>query len=421
MKPTAFFKIVNIVFFIIVIQSYGQEKVFKGNPDKAFEVARNLAFNNQRKQAQDTLRLILTKYPTYNDVRSFLGSTYSWDGDYEKAAKEFEQVLASDPQNKTTWIAAINNQLWAEEPFKALELAKKALSYFREDSDLLLLKASAEENTNKPQEALSTIELLLNENPNNEKALEYKSKLITNLSYNKIGFKSAADIYSTVFDPMQYYTLNYTRETKFGSIITKANFNRRFNSNGIQFETDLYPKITKGLYAYLNVGFANSFLFPDFRYGAELYLTLPYSFEISAGFRALKYATTTTIYTGSLGWYTGNDYWSLRTYLTPGDSGTSTSGTLTYRKYRSTEDTYLTAAVGMGFSPEINQYVFGGNENTIINLKSQKVNVGYYFISKNKRNLYGIQTALTHQEISFDPGNYFWIYSISLSYELKYR
>jgi YaiO family outer membrane protein len=47
---------------------------------------------------------------------------------------------------------------------------------------------------------------------------------------------------------------------KYGTIIiSKFNYNRRFNENGTQIEFDLYPKIN-GLYAYLNIGFANTFL-----------------------------------------------------------------------------------------------------------------------------------------------------------------
>jgi YaiO family outer membrane protein len=44
------------------------------------------------------------------------------------------------------------------------------------------------------------------------------------------------------------------------SIIGKVNFNRRFNENGTQIEFDLYPKLQK-VYAYVNIGFANTFLF----------------------------------------------------------------------------------------------------------------------------------------------------------------
>lgn len=409
------------LIFLYGFQVFSQEKVFTGDPDKAFEKAREMAFNEQRKQAQDTLLLLLTKYPDYHDIRSFLASTYSWDGEYKKARTEFSYILKKDKQRKSDWIAAINNELWAETPFSALEMTNEALKYFPNDEEILLLKASAEENSNNPEEALSTLSLVLNQNPNNEKALGYKGKLTHTLSYNAIGIKSSVEIYSEVFDPMQYYTLNYSRQTKYGSIIGKMNFNRRFNDNGVQIEVDMYPKITKGLYAYVNLGFSNSYLYPDVRYGAELYKSLPKSFEVSLGFRALKYQTTTTIYTGSVGWYTGNSYWSFRPYLTPGDSGTSKSGTLNYRKYRSDADNYFSISAGMGFSPEIDRFDFRENEDGIIDLQSQKLKAGYYFTSSNKQNAWGTLLGVTHQEISFNPGNYFWIYSIGLNWELKFR
>jgi YaiO family outer membrane protein len=414
-------KLTFILLFCAAVQLQAQEKRYNGNPDTSFETARKLAFNEQRAQAQDTLRNILTKYPDYHDIRTFLATTYSWDGDYKKARKEFAYVLDKDPENKPTWVAAIKNENWSEAPFTALEMAKKALKIFPADPELTYLRATAEQSTNKPIEALNTIESILEKNPNDENALSFKSSLSQTLRKNTIGVNAAVDLYSEVFDPMQYYTLNYTRQTKYGSIITKFNFNRRFNENGTQIEFDLYPKIAEGLYAYLNIGFANTFLFPDLRYGAELYKTLPHSFEASLGFRSLKYNTTTNIYTGSIGWYTGNSYLSFRPYFTPGDNGTSTSGTFTYRKYRSDADNYFGVAFGMGFSPEINQFNFGANENTIVDLKSQKLNLGYYFTSANKKNAWGAQFGVTHQEITFDQGNYFWIYNIALSWDIRFK
>ncbi|WP_369764667.1 YaiO family outer membrane beta-barrel protein [Flavobacterium sp. WC2429] len=414
-------KLTFVLCFTMIFQMYGQEEKYNGNPDTSFETARNMAFNKQRKQAQDTLSHILTKYPDYHDIRSFLATTYSWDGDYKKARKEFAYVLEKDPQNKSTWIAAIKNEIWGDKPYTALEMTTEALKNFPDDAEILYLKASAEEKTNKPLEALNTLESILNKNPEDQKAKEYKSSLSTTLRKNTIGIKAEVDIYSEVFDPMQYYTLNYSRQTKYGSIIGKLNFNRRFNENGTQIEFDLYPKITKGLYAYLNIGFANTFLFPDLRYGAELYKSLPKSLEVSLGFRSLKYTTTTNIYTGSIGWYTGNSYLSFRPYFTPGDNGTSTSGTFTYRKYRSDADNYLGFSFGMGFSPEINQFNFSGNETAIVDLKSQKLNLSYNFTSKNKQNAWGTQFGVAHQEISFDQGNYFWIYSLAVSWDLRFR
>lgn len=410
-----------LVFLLTVVCSFGQQKVFVGDPDSAFEVARELAFNSKRKQAQDTLRLILTKYPNYHDIRSFLASTYSWDGDYGKAKKEFGYVLKNSPNRSDTWEAAIKNELWAEAHFSALEMTDDALKYFPDNPDILYLKASAEDATGKKQEALITIDEVLEQHPTHEKSIKYRETLLTQLRLNTIGLSAWVDVYSEVFDPMEYYLVKYVRETKFGSIHSKLNFSRRFQSNGAQFEVDMYPRIARGLYAYVNFGFSNSFLYPDIRYGAELHKSLPKSFEASLGFRALKYSTTTTIYTGSIGWYTGNDYWSFRMYVTPGEPAASKSGTLTYRKYRSDANNYLTAEVGMGFSPDIYRFDFEGNENAIVNLESQKLNLGYYFSSKNNKNLWGCQAGISHQEISFNPGSYFWIYSFSLSWDLKFK
>ena len=421
MIPKISTKLAFIIVFFVSVQTQGQEKVYNGNPDTSFETARNLAFNQQRKAAQDTLLNILSKYPNYNEIRTFLATTYSWDGDYKKARKTFATALENDAKSKETWIAAIKNELWADMPYAALEMANNALQIFPNDPELLYVKASAQENTNNPLDALSTIQSVLDQNPADQKAKHYKKNLNILVRKNAIGINTSLELYSSVFDPMQYYSIKYSRQTKYGSITPKLNLNRRFNENGAQFEVDLYPKIRKGLYAYVNVGVSNSFLFPDVKYGAELYQSLPKSFEVSAGFRTLKYSSTTNIYTGSIGWYTGNSYWSFRPYFTPGETGTSTSGTLTYRKYRSDADNYLGVSIGMGFSPEFNQFAFSSTDPAIVNLESQKFNIGYYFTTSNKQNAWGAQMGVSHQEIIFDQGNFFWIYSVALSWELKFK
>lgn len=416
----AIIKLTILLTFSCFSQMQGQV-IYNGNPDTSFETARKLAFNQQRKQAQDTLLNILTKYPDYHDIRSFLASTYAWDGDYKKARKEFAYVIEKAPENKDNWIAAIKNESWSDAPYEALAMSKTALKFFPNDSELTLLQASALKNTDKPLEAQSIAKEILNKNPENQEAKEFIENLNNTLQTNTIGVRASVDLYSKVFDPMQYYTLSYGKQTKYGSIIGKVNFNRRFNENGVQAEVDMYPKITKGLYAYVNVGFANTFLFPDLRYGAELYKSLPHSLEISAGFRTLQYSTTTNIYTGSIGWYTGNSYWSLRPYFTPGDGGTSTSAALNYRKYRSNADNYISFVYSMGVSPEVNQFIFNTNNVSIVNLKTQRLNVGYFFSTNKDSQAWGAQFDVAHQEISFDPGNYFWIYSLTVSWNLKFK
>lgn len=401
--------------------SFCQVKKFNGDPDNAFKNARDLAFKQQRKQAQDTLVLILSKYPDYHDVREFLGTTYSWDGEFKKAKKEFDYILDKDTKRKSTWIAAINNEIWGNSPYSALEMTTEALKKFLEDSEILYLRASAQEKTNNPIEAYNTIQIILDKNPEDQKAKEYKISLNEKLRKNSIELKSTVDLYSEKFNPMLYNSISYSRQTKYGSIIGRINLDRRFNENGTQYEVDLYPKITKGLYGYLNFGVSNSFLFPDFRYGVELYKSLPNSFEVSLGIKGLQYSTTTTIYTGSVGWYNGNDYWTLRPYITPHNSGVGASGTLGYRKYRSDANNYIGFSLGVGYSPEDNHFNTQINAIEIISLKSQKFKVDYSFSNHNKQSSWGTQFGITHQEKSFDLGNYLWFYTISVSWKLNFK
>jgi YaiO family outer membrane protein len=410
-----------IFLFLCFAQMYGQQKEYHGDPDVSFATARKLAFDKQRKQAQDTLSFILTKYPDYHDVRSFLATTYSWDADYKKAKKEYDYILQKEAANKSAWLGTIQNELWASSPYVALELSDKALKHYPNDSEILLLKATAQEKTNNQIEANKTVSLVLTQDPNNQKAIDYKNELNKKLNLNNVGVSAAVDLYSSIYDPMQYYSLKYGRQTKYGSITAKINFNRKFEENGVQYEVDLYPSITKGLYGYLNAGYSNSSLFPESKYGAELFKSLPKGFEVSLGFRSLLYSTTTNLFTGSVTWYTGNSYWSLRPYITPSDTGTSLSGALTYRLYRKDADNYFSAAIGAGYSPEVNQFNNNGDQVAIFNLKSQKANIGYNFTTPNNKNAIGLQSGITHQEILFDPGNYVMIYFLAASWELRFK
>lgn len=410
-----------ITLFSASFQMTGQEKMYSGDPDVSFAKARDLAFNNNRKQAQDTLLHILTKYPNYHDVREFLASTYAWDGDYKKARTEFQKILGKDQHRKTTWVAAIKNEMWADFPFLALKLSKKALKKFPNDPEILDLQKRAQESTMIPTATAGAVQTISSDIPNDSISKESESELRKKVLNNTIGVTSEINIYSDVFDPMFYNAVKYARQTKYGSIIGRVNIDRRLGEYGTQYEVDLYPKIAKGTYAYLNFGVSGSSLFPDYRYGAEIFKSLPRSFEISAGLRGLQYDTTTMIYTGSVTWYNGNNYWSFRPYFTPGDNGLSSSGTLTYRKYRSDADNYFGVNIGAGISPELNQNYFFENDDRIVNLQSQKLNVAYYFSTHNKQNAWGAQLGIIHQEIPFDQGNYFWITTLALSWEIRFR
>jgi len=140
----------------------------------------------------------------------------------------------------------------------------------------------------------------------------------------------------------------------FGSVILRVNRADRFGRNGVQYEVDAYPKVGQKMYAYLNVGFSNDSLFPDYRYGAQLYRSLGNGWEGSIGFRYLKFTESTIIYTGSIGRYWGNWYATLTPYVVPDEiDGTSGSGALEFRYYRSSGDDYWTFRGSYGNAPDV--------------------------------------------------------------------
>lgn len=413
--------LVKIFILNLCVNYGGQCQVGSFDPDVAFANARKLAFDGKKTEAENSLKLILAKYPNYDEIRLFLATVYGWDKQYKLANEEFLQLLVKDKTKKDYWIGYIKNEIWADGPLKAIELANQALAVLPNNPEIIILKATAEKNNNQLDKASQTINTFLKDNPNHKEALEFKNNLKNNLATNQLSFTYAQDIFSSIYDPMYYYTLQYGKSTSIGSIFARYNLNKKFGELGSQIELDAYPSLAKGLYAYVNVGYSGSPIFPSWRYGFQIYKSLPESFEASIGFRSLKFGNRyTNIYTGSVGKYIGNSFIFIVPYFIPSAEGLSKSVSITYRKYGATANQYFSVSTGFGFSPEINRFGFDSAYQPIVGLKSQKISVSNTFKIKNNRNFLGAGLSVVHQESIFNPGKYFWITSFSLSATVGY-
>lgn len=401
MKAINRYLIITILLF--PFGTYAQDVVYNGNPDTSFLNARELAFNGKREMARDTLKLILTKYPNYADVRNLLAKTYSWDSQYDEARKHFNHILSKEKDNKEVWVAAINNEFYSDSYATALGLSNKALLTLHEDTDILALKEKAIEYLNKKEE------------PKEEEDSEPK---------NAISVSTSLDLFDIVYDEMFYSSISYKRATKFGSIIPKINFSNRFETSALQFEVDMYPKLIKNFYAYLNYGFSSASIYPDHRIGGEIYASLPKSLEASAGFRHLIFDNSTaTLITGSIGWYTGNYYFTLRPYITPAKNReTSVSGNIKARRYFKNKDNYLGVSASFGYAPELRQLRDNNVllSETLLFIESASLSVEYQFTPSKYINPIGGTLGVTRQELVFDPGSFFWAISTGISYQFKF-
>lgn len=325
--------------------------------DELFTQARAAAFKKKDyPEAIALSRLALTKSPDYPDIHVFLGRIYTWTHHLDSAREQFNYVLQRRPDNIDAISAFADLEYWNNNDTAALQYCEAGLKYHPDSPELLLKKARILNDMRHFRDAYAVADTLLRIDPKNETARALASSIKSNNSQNKVGI-SYDYVY---FDPnysssaaWHLVSIDYSRQTKLGSVIGRINYANRFRTNGIQAEIDAYPHISNTFYSYLNIGYSGDLpVFPTYRAGFSLYANLPKSFEAEAGFRYLHFSNDTWIYTASAGKYYKSWWFNLRTYLTPGNTGLSNSYTLSTRYYVGGADDYLAATIGTGISPD---------------------------------------------------------------------
>lgn len=402
--------------FMMGLSSFAQEwKTLE--PDQLYEFARNTAFEGDRDQAREMLHFLLEEHADFYDARILLARTYAWDGEHARADNELREVLRGDPENKDALNAFIDNQIWGAAYHPALETVNRALELYPAFEDFLYKKVVILNHLEQNTEASMALANLLQLYPAHEKALELQKEMAAFHKRYKAGVRVSTDFFSESFDPAFYGSVQIERANSWGSAIIRGNYARRFGSSGLQGEVDLYPRLTDGIYAYVNYGYSGSLLFPEHRFGAEVFSRLPKGFEGSIGFRHMIFMQRqVTIYTGAVGWYVRRMWWSMRPYVTPEDQvGTSVSISLTTRRYFDNPLTYLEIRGGMGYSPDVRtiQTAQGFTDDQIFSLQAQRLATRYQKLISSSF-LLAVEGELTHQELAYALENYMWIYGVSV-------
>jgi YaiO family outer membrane protein len=342
---------------------------------QSYEEARNLALNGERAKARQLCKAILTQ-GFNSDVALLLGRTYAWDGKYDSTRIVLNEVLVQNPDNIEALDAFADVEYWSENYAKAIEYCDLALKKDPKNEDFLFKKAKILRSNEKYEEAVATLEGLISINGSNAEALKKLQEYRLDVMKNRIKLNYTIDQFDKSFnrDPWQVVALSYGRKTKLGSVIARVNMAKRFGDTGFQYEMDAYPKISENNYGYLNYGFSQSSVFPDHRFGAELFHSFPKAFEGSLGMRTLFFGSSdVTIFTGSVGKYISNYWISLRSYVTPGTTGTSVSGQLQMRRYFSDPENYIGLRLGYGVSPDDNQNLVNSDSSSRLKLNTRSI------------------------------------------------
>jgi len=329
-----------------------------GSSDGLILAARKAAFDKKDYPlAKSYLYKALQLSPDYADIKIFLGRLHTFSNNYDSARYYFIDVLKSNPGYEDASLAYSDMEYWNDNNRKALSICDSALSYHSASEALLIRKAKILSSLRRFTEANIFVQQVLNIDKNNSDARSLANRIKELSSKNKIGFSYDYIYFDKQFsDPWHLASFEYTRRTGIGSVTGRVNYANRFTENGVQYEFDAYPRISKVFYTYINAGYSDNVgVFPQWRGGFSLYANLPKSFEGELGIRYLKFSGDPTwIYTAYLGKYYKSWLFSGRTYITPSTftNTVSASYSVAARYYYGSADDWFGGTLGYGISPD---------------------------------------------------------------------
>lgn len=382
---------------------------------QTFEEAQRYAFTAERAKARQICRVILLQ--GFNtDVALLLARTYSWDGNYDSTRIILNEVLTRYPDNMEALDAFSDVEYWSENYAKAIEYCDLALKKDSTAEAFLFKKARILHSSEKYEEAVATLEKLIQKNPAHAEALKKLQEYRLDVLKNTVRLTYTLDYFDKAFnrDPWQIAALSYGRKTKSGSVIARINLANRFGKTGFQGEIDAYPKFSENNYGYLNYGFSQSTtVFPKNRMGLEWYHNFPKSFEGSIGMRLLYFSSSTIdIYTATLGKYIGNYWISIRSYVTPGTDGTSVSGLMQMRRYFSDPENYIGLRLIYGVSPDDNRNLVNSDLESRLTLKTRSLRMEFNHIFNH---VWIINTGAAWGKEEREPGTLSGYYTFDIS------
>lgn len=296
--------------------------------------ARRLAQSGQRAAAMRMLVDRLLVNPGDLDARTLLGTVLLWEGRYDEARAELDRVLAVDADYIDALGAKTNLELWTGHHAAAEALSGRVLQRTPNDTSILLARARALDNLDRPKEAEAVLTALLAIEPDHAPARQMRERIRDSFRHWQIGYGYGYDWFSDGRDPWREHQIFMGRQNRWGSAIARASHADRYGREDQQIELDLYPSLRRGTYLYLNVGASTKqTIYPDYRWGVDWYQSLGAGLEASIGYHYLDFGDGVDIYIGSLSKYLGNWLFTGQVFVVPDAAGASRSYHGAFRRY----------------------------------------------------------------------------------------
>ncbi len=323
-------------------------------PDSLYLAGRDAAQSGKLTTAAGTLeKLLLIRTDEY-DGRVLLARVYYWQGKNDSAYQTLMPALERVKTDQEAWLLHFDILLASKNAGKLLKQYDTLDESLKPTSAFRFKRVQALRMLKREDEAYDSLFVLQKEFPAEQqiqklygelKAGKLKNSLLLDLEYN---------IFNVPLSDWKSLAAGYERRTSWGTLQMRLHFANRFDQSASQFETDFYPRINAKTTAYAGFALSNNTLFPGFRAGAEIYRTLPASWELSAGLRYLNFSNNPlTTYTIAATKYLGNYYFSLRPFIIPSGNAVYITSAFAARRYLRGNKHYIGLSAAIGNSPDM--------------------------------------------------------------------
>lgn len=325
------------------------------NADGLYAMARIAAFDQKDyPQAIHYAKKAIALAPAYGEVMIFIGRVYTWSEQPDSARTWLKKALNITAVSEEAHVAYADLEYSAGNYNNALAIIDPGMQNFPRSVPLMIRKARVYEKQERYPELRSVALDILAIDRKNAIARSFLDRAMQQLNFNAASVSYDLAVFDEQFpDPWHFLSLDYTTRLKSGSFTARVNFADRLSSSAIQYELEAYPRISKRVYVYVNIGAApgEKVVFPEWRGGLSIFYNLAKGWETDAGIRYLYYSSGKIFYTASVGKYVGKYLVGLRGYVVPDDNNTGRSFFFTVRRFTAGAD-YLQLNIGGGLSPD---------------------------------------------------------------------
>lgn len=320
-----------------------------------FLLAQAYAYSDRWDKALDVLEALRIENPKNTDVLIFQSRIRFWQKEYEKAEAGWNLVLQIRPGDIEA-LTGLGDMAFARSDLTmALTLYQQIIQADPESpagyyGSSRVYQAQGE--FQKARAALRKVMILDPKNPDYRNAWNTAGAR----AINQFGFRYQYRV-ERFSDGRPDYLNNQLlfqfRVPKFmGSLIAKFNHTRRFGRNDTQYGLEIYPKLWKKSYAYIDLGYSpRAVHYPRTSFLGELFFSFIPATEVSLGYWQMNFpAEKVGLIVGSFGYYFGNYYAVFRGTYNPDPEKRSFSWTGILKRFFADQN-YLYVGYGRGARP----------------------------------------------------------------------